>query len=260
MDATLITGSSSGIGLEMAKLFAEQGHNLVLVARSRDILENLKNDLSKGRKIHIEVIPLDLTTPEAVSQLCKTLKEMQIEVNVLINNAGFGLSGAFWETDKQKTLEMIQLNVTALTELTQAFLPSMVQKRRGQILNVSSTAAFQPGPYMAVYYATKSYVQSFTEAIATELEATGVTVSALCPGPTHTQFQKVANMELSKLFRKNPSMSAKRVAEIGLEGLKKQKPVVIAGLRNKIMAHSVRFAPRSLIKRIVKNLHQKVRV
>jgi len=197
----LVTGASSGIGLELARLFAAGGYGLVLVARSGGKLEELANELRNRHGVDVRVMAIDLARPESSEELVRELEQAGVAVDVLVNNAGFATFGPFAETHLRAELEELQLNVVTLTHLTKKLLPGMLARRRGGVLNVASTAAFQPGPLMAVYYASKAYVLSFTEALAEELRGTGVTISALCPGPTVTGFQKRAAMEDSGLFR-----------------------------------------------------------
>lgn len=243
----LITGASSGIGLDLARLFASDGYEVVLVARSEEKLRSLARELG-GR-----FVIADLVRPDAPRQIFDAVRE----VDVLVNNAGYGLTGPFVETDLQKELEMIQVNIVALTHLTKLFLPAMVARRSGRILNVASTAAFQPGPLMAVYYATKAYVLSFSEAIADELRHSGVTVTALCPGPTETGFAAVANMESSRLFRMAKPMSSADVARFGFEAMKNGKRVAIPGVRNKLLAQSIRVSPRRVVTTIVRKMQER---
>ena len=194
VETVLVTGASSGIGLELARCFAADGCRLVLVARKGNALEALATDLRKAHKIQAQVITADLAHPEAPTRLLAHLQSAGLKVDVLVNNAAFGAQGKFVELPLGRQLEMLQVNITSLTHLTGLLLPGMVERRRGGILNVASTAAFQPGPGMAVYYATKAYVLSFSEALAEELAGTGVTVTAVCPGPTATNFGAAANM------------------------------------------------------------------
>ncbi|MCA9929933.1 MAG: SDR family oxidoreductase, partial [Anaerolineales bacterium] len=194
----LITGASGGIGYELARKIAQQGHNLVVVARSESKLMKLAQDFNKQFGVNVTVMVKDLAQSAAPDEIYNELQANEIDVDILVNNAGFASYGLFHELDRQKELNMMQVNMVALTHLTHLFLPGMVERGYGRILNIASTAAFQPGPLMAVYYATKAYVLSFSEAIANELDGTGVTVTALCPGPTESGFQARAAMEDSK--------------------------------------------------------------
>ena len=250
----LITGASGGIGLEFARIFAREGYNLVLVARSVDKLTALAESLSAEFGISALAHPADLTDPHAPNALFAAMQEQGISVDVLVNNAGFAPFGFFVQTDLQRELDEIQLNVTALTHLSKLFGREMAARRNGGILNVASTAAFQPGPLMAVYYATKAYVLSFSEALANEMADYGVVVSVLCPGATVTDFFDRADMGNSGLVKKMRMMSAKDVAEIGYRGFVRGKTVIIPGMMNRILAFSTKFAPRSLSAKIARKL------
>lgn len=253
-DTTLITGASSGIGLELAKLHAADGDNLILVARSEDKLNELAATLKSTHGIEVTVLPSDLSRPAAVAELVADLEKRELQVDTLVNNAGFGLFGEFTETDWAKEQAMIQLNITTLTELTKHLLPGMVSRGQGRILNLASTAAFQPGPLMAVYYATKAYVLSFSEAIAEEVAGTGVTITAFCPGATASGFQKASELEESKLVKGRSLPSAREVAEAGHEALKKGRRVFIPGAANWVGAQSIRFMPRRMVTKVVKQV------
>jgi short-subunit dehydrogenase len=250
----LVTGASSGIGLELVKLFARDGYHVVMVARGAEKLREIGRELEMRTGAVATVIGTDLADPAAPPEILKRLEGEGIEVDVLVNNAGYGTYGPFAGTDAVRELGMIQVNVTALTHLSKLFLPGMLHRKRGALLNVASTAAFQPGPLMAVYYATKAYVLSFSEALANELEGTGVTVTALCPGPTRTGFQAGAKMERSRLVRGPWVMDAARVARAGYDGMRRGKTLVIPGLANRLLAQSVRFTPRKLVTRIVRGM------
>ncbi|MEZ4814951.1 MAG: SDR family oxidoreductase [Bdellovibrionota bacterium] len=255
---TLITGASSGIGLELAHIFAREGDDLVLVARSENKLLTLKEELEKKHSIKVFVIKCDLSLPEAPSELISQIREKKLHIDHLVNNAGFGVFGDFaTETDWVKEKEMIQVNIVALTELTKAFLPDMVKRSYGRVLNVASTAAFQPGPGMAIYFATKAYVLHFSEAIAEELRDTGVYVSALCPGATVSGFQNAAAMDESKLFKDKKLPSSQEVAEYGYASLMNGKRVAVHGLANYLLAQTVRISPRNLVTKITRKLQEK---
>jgi len=221
----LITGASGGIGRELAQLHAERGNDLIVVARSEDELSQLKTELEQKYKVRVEVIVKDLTTNEAPSEVFARVEELGITVDYLINNAGFGGHGLFHEQDWQKEASMIRLNILALTELTHLFLPGMVKRKTGKILNVASTAAFLPGPLQAVYYATKAFVLSFSQAIAEEVADANITVTALCPGPVETGFAKAANAEDVEAFQN--AASPRAVAELGYSAMLDGKLVVI---------------------------------
>jgi uncharacterized protein len=243
----LITGASGGIGYELAKLFAADHYNLVLVARSAGKLSQFADELQRQFSISAKSIALDLTAAPAPQFLLDQLQRENIGIDVLVNNAGYGRMGRFSEISLEEHLGQIQLNITVLTHLTKLCLGPMLERRSGKILNVASTAGFQPGPMMAVYYATKAYVISFSQALANELAGTGVTVSCLCPGVTDTGFQGRAGTEHTTLFRKLRPMDAATVARDGYRGLRVGKTLVISGFRNWLLAESTRFAPRKLV-------------
>jgi hypothetical protein len=251
-DTALITGASSGIGWELSKLCAEDGMDVVLVARNGERLKELAEELVERCDISAKVIAGDLTEPDVPDVIFEEL--LGKPVDVLINNAGYGSQGAFSESDRGWQLNMVRLNVLALTHLTHLFLPEMLRRGTGRILNVASTAAFQPGPLMAVYYASKAYVLSFSEALAEEIRGSGVTVTALCPGPTATEFQARAHMESSRL-RRVGMMDASRVAKEGFLGMNKGKAVVVNGWKNWLLTQSIRYSPRFAVRRVVKWLN-----
>lgn len=253
----LITGASSGIGLELAKEFAKDGTNLVLVARSSDKLEKLSQYLIQKYNVQVDIISKDLSQISSSKEIYDWCIQKKIEISYLINNAGFGDFGKFAESNWEKQLMMINLNITTLTHLTHLFLPTMIKNKFGRILNVASTAAFQPGPTMSVYYATKAFVLHFSEAISNELIGTGVTVTALCPGATESGFQDAAKMQESKLVKGRKLPSSKEVAEYGYNALMAGKVVAIHGMMNYIMANSIRFAPRSLVLKLVRFIQDK---
>ncbi len=248
----LITGSSGGIGLELAHQFAAHGHDVILVARRRDALEAVAGTLEGKYAIRATVIPADLADPDAPQRLFDSVRNEGIEVDFLINNAGFGLGGKFADTDVNTELDMIQVNVSALVHLTKLFLQPMLKRKSGRIMNVASTAAFQPGPLMSVYYGTKAFVLSFSEAIDEELRNTGVTLTCLCPGATATKFAEVAGVSNSRLLTKVGVQKADDIARFGYAAMMRGERVAIAGLRNKIMIQSERFAPRALVTRIAR--------
>jgi len=241
---TLITGASGGIGYELAKLFARDHYNLVLVARSADRLAQVATEL-QTHGVTVKTVALDLATPLAPKFLFDQLQG--IPIDILVNNAGFGAFGEFAQMPEEEILGQIHLNIMALTQLTRLFLPFMVQRRTGKIMNVASTAAFQPGPLMAVYYATKAYVLSFSEAIANELRNSGVTVTCFCPGAKHTGFAKRAGTENSRLFKQVGAMPAEKVARDGYRALMQGRTVAISGAHNWVIAQSVRFTPRKIV-------------
>ena len=257
--AALITGASSGIGLDLARLFARDHRDLVLVARSEGKLRQLAGDLQREHGVTADVVIADLVKPSAPKEIFSTVVEKGIAIDALVNNAGYGLTGPFAENDLNVELEMIQVNCAALTHLTKLVLPSMIARRSGRIMNVASTAGFQAGPLMAVYYATKAYVLSFSEAIADELRHTGVTVTTLCPGPTATGFADVANMTNSRLFTMAKPMTSAEVARIGYEAMKRGKGLVITGARNKLLVQSERLTPRRVVTAIVRRMQEQRR-
>lgn len=254
----LITGASGGIGYELAVQFARNGFDLVLAARTVETLKQISEDLQTRFRITVHNAPFNLARPESPSELYYHLERNGIVVDVLVNNAGFGTHGLFHEIDIQENLDLLQLNITSLTHLTRLFLKGMVERNTGGILNVASTAAFQPGPYMATYYASKAYVLSFTEALATELKGTNVKMSVLCPGPTDTEFQRRAGITGTVIGAKSLlMMSAEKVARIGYTQFMRGKRVIVTGLLNKIGAALAPRAPRSLVLSIVKNAQRK---
>ncbi len=241
---TLVTGASAGLGVEFARQLAKRGQRLVLVARRKDRLDSLAAELGSARAVEI-----DLSAKGATTALVADIARNGETVDVLINNAGFGLIGKFAELDAAREREMIELNVGALTELCRAVAPGMIERKSGGILNVASTAAFQPGPKMAVYFATKAFVLSLTEALHEELKPHGVRVTCLCPGPTRTEFGDVAGFGGNGMFDR-VAMESGAVVAAGLAGLDKNQAVVVPGLLNKLTANSTRFAPRSLVRKI----------
>jgi short-subunit dehydrogenase len=243
----LITGASTGLGFEFAHLFARDHYNLVLVARSGPKLHELAEQLRAAHGVQVKVIPLDLGLPQASQTLFDETQRAGIHVDILVNNAGYGMSGEFAHIALEESYGQIQLNVMALTLLTRLYLGRMLERHSGKIMNVASTAAFQPGPLMAVYYATKAYVLSFSEALADELRDSGVQVTCFCPGATLTEFQKRAQTENSRLFRSLSPMDAKSVAADGYRALAEGKTLAISGLKNWLVAESVRFAPRKVV-------------
>ena len=243
VEVTLVTGASAGLGAEFARQLSAKGQRLVLVARRKDRLEALAGELGNARTVE-----MDLSQPGATALLMANLAKHGESVELLVNNAGFGLAGAFAELEGLRQREMIDLNCGALMELAHAVLPGMIERRSGGILNVASTAAFQPGPGMAVYFATKAFVLSFSEALHDEAKPHGVKVSCLCPGPTRTEFRSVSGFDpkgrLAKISADSPS-----VVRAGLKGLERNQAVVVPGLANKIISQVNRFAPRSVMRR-----------
>jgi short-subunit dehydrogenase len=252
----LVTGASGGIGYELAKLFAGDKHDLVLVSRNGEKLEQVAHEIKNAHGVRCAVFAGDLAVPGSPDALYAEIKKSAIDVEVLVNNAGFGALGPFHKLPLDEQLEMIQLNVTSLAHLTRLFLPDMVARKHGRIVNVASIAAYQPGPFMAVYYATKAFVVSFSEAIANELGGTGVKVTAIVPGPTTTGFGRRAGADKSTLFHKGMTMDAATVARIGYEGMKRNKTIVITGTKNKLLALGGRLAPRRLSAVIARSLNE----
>lgn len=253
----LITGASGGIGKDLAYKFAENEYDVVLVARSEDKLAAIAADIEAKHHVQARVIPLDLANSQAPQMLYDQLQGTPVDV--LVNNAGFASYGYFHETSTEEEMGMIQVNITTLTHLTHLFLPDMVARRSGKIMNVASIASFVPGPLMAVYYATKAYVLSFSEAIANEVADKGITVTALCPGATESGFQERASLHESKLL-KNPimrMMTSEEVAEAGYNGLMKGKAIVVPGIINKLTILSPRFFPRGMAVRITRQMQER---
>jgi len=245
---TLITGASSGIGVDIAFEFAKRGHHLLLIARRQDrLFEVQKNINTNFPNISVHILSLDITQDNALETIESFLQSNRLHFGYLVNNAGFGLRGNFHELPVDKQTEMITLNTTRLTQLCHHFLPSMLKKNTGGILNVASVAGFQPGPKMSVYFATKAFVLFLTEGIYEEIKGSDVLISALCPGPTASEFGKVADMGGTRLFD-HGVMTSQKVAQIGVRDFFKKKPVIITGLKNKVLANASRFAPRSWVR------------
>jgi uncharacterized protein len=253
----LITGASGGIGLEFAKIFAREGHNLVLVARSEGKLRHAKLELEKRRGVSVRTISRDLADPNTPEVIYNELEQSGVRVDALVNNAGYALFNPFIERHEKEILDMLQVNIMALTHLTRLFLPGMIERRKGRVLNMASTAAFVPGPLMAVYYASKAYVLSFSEAVADEVRGTGVTVTALCPGATDTGFQKRASMETSRLVHGRRIMDPTSVARAGYKAMMQGKAVEVPGLGNKAVPLFARLVPRSLVPGIVRRSQER---
>lgn len=245
----LVTGASSGIGRALAEVAAARGHDLVLVARSGGALEDLAAGLAERHGARAHVVPADLALREAPRRVAAAVGRLGLEVDVLVNNAGFGLHGPFSGTDLDVERDMIDLNVGALTSLTKLFVRPMIERGQGRILNVASTAAFQPGPGMAVYYATKAYVLSFSVALAVELEGTGVTVTCLAPGPTRTRFAERAGAARTPLFSSPAVMDPATVARRGWRALERGERIAVVGFLNRLGAFLTRFAPRTFAAR-----------
>jgi short-subunit dehydrogenase len=253
----LITGASSGIGKALAHQFAQDGYQLVLAARGVGKMQALADDLQQQFKVPVTVIGADLETYDGATKLHSDIKARGFVLSALVNNAGYGAFGEFKDSALTSEVAMMQLNMNTVVVLTKLFLPDLLATR-GKILNMASTAAFQPGPYMAVYYATKSFVLSFSEAIASELEDTGVTVTALCPGPTASGFQDKADLGNSALVKGKKLPTSEEVAALGYRAMQRGQRVYIPGFVNWAMAQSMRFTPRNLATKMVKILSQPV--
>lgn len=252
MKTALITGASGGLGAELARIHASKGDNLVLVARGKEKLNTLKNELEKQYAISVHVIVRDLSEQSAPQEVFSELQTQRIRIDYLINNAGFGDFGLFAECDWKKQEQMINLNVMVLTHFTRLFLPEMIKHKFGKVLNIASTAAFQPGPTMSVYFASKAFVLSFSEAIANELKGTGITITTLCPGATETGFKSAASLDSSNLFKGSRIANPKEVAEFGYRAMMKGKTVAVHGFVNLLISQSVRFIPRNIVTTIAR--------
>jgi short-subunit dehydrogenase len=253
-ETALITGASSGIGMGLAKLFAADGTDLVLVARREDRLNKLAQELKSEHGIEVHVLPKDLSKKSAPKEIFTHLNKEKIQIDVLVNNAGFGSKGTIAELDTDLQMDIVQVNAAALTHLTSLFLPGIVERGHGGILNVGSLAGFQPGPNLAVYFATKAYVLSFTEALAEEISNPNIKVSCLAPGPVKTEFGEKSDLEDSLLF-KISLMDMEPVVKAGYEGFRRGKTIVIPGLKQQIVPFLNRFTPRLLVRKIAKKLN-----
>jgi len=249
----LVTGASSGIGYELAKLFAQDGKNIVVVARSQDRLEKLKTEIENKSGTKVIVLVKDLSKPDAPQEIFSELEKKNINVDVLVNNAGFSVYGKFAETNLKEELDMIQVNITSLTHFTKVFMKKMVENKSGWILNVGSIGSFGPGPLQSVYCASKAYVLSFSEALANELQGTGVSATCLCPGATDTRFYERGNVWNAKFAKTWKRTDAAKVAKVGYVALKSRRVMVVAGLRNSLMVFLPRFFPRKLATRVVRS-------
>jgi short-subunit dehydrogenase len=256
LDTVLITGASAGIGLEFARLFAKDGYHLVISASNAERLEKTAERMREDYGAQVDVVLENLAVPGAAGRLVKKLNDRGLEINVLVNNAGVGVYGMFADTDAEKESQLLYVNIQSLTELTKLLLKPMLDRAEGKILNVGSTAGFVPGPGMAVYYASKAYVLSFSEALANELQGTGVSVTVLCPGPTSTEFQQRAGMGSNRLFNSVKPMSAARAAKKGYLAMLRGQAVVIPGLANKVAAAASRLVPRDLIPLVVRAINE----
>lgn len=253
---TLITGASGGIGREIAILAAADGKNLVLVARSLEKLQNLAVSLIQSFKVEVVTFDTDLSDETGVNSLISAINKQGIQIDTLINNAGFGDFGDFAKADLAKNMEMIRLNISALTQLSHFALQGMLKAGKGKILNVASTAAFMPGPGMAVYYASKAYVLSFSEALTRELKGSGITVTTLCPGPTDTDFAVTSGLGKSLMHKLLPPATSVSVAKAGYKAMLKGKAIEIPGFTNKLSALTPRFSPRSMVRNMIYGIHK----
>ncbi len=253
----LITGASSGIGVGLAHEFAKHKTDVVLVARNEVKLKEIARELSSTYNVKTIVMAKDLSKPDSAEELFLEVKQAGLEIGYLVNDAGFGDYGMFSESDWNKQQDMITLNILTLTHLCRLFLPKMIERKQGKILNLASIASFQPGPLMSVYYATKAFVLHFSEGINNELKGSGVTVTALCPGPTMSGFEEAANLKTSKLFKRKKLPDAAIVAEFGYRAMIKGKSVAIHGWMNRVIAFSVRLVPRNIVTVIVRKISEK---
>jgi len=256
MATALITGASAGLGSEFARLFAADKHDLLLVARRRDRLDALAAELSAAHGVKAHVLAADLMDPAAPGAILDEVSRLGLEVEFLVNNAGFGTNGNFWELDAERERGMVEVNITALVVLTRALLPAMVKRGRGRVLNIGSTAGFQPGPFMAGYYASKAFVNSFTEALAYELRGTGVTATVSCPGATATEFAAIAGNDKTRLFKAG-AMTAAEVAESAYRAMHAGRPMVVHGAINRLSAWSSGLSPRAAVIAIAAALNRR---
>jgi uncharacterized protein len=256
----LVTGASNGIGLELCKLLAQDGYNLVLAARSKEKLDSIAEELVKKHGIKTDVIAVDLSQPGSALELFEATQKLELTIDMLVNNAGVGSNGKFVDMDLNSELALLQLNVTSLIELCHYFGKGMSARKQGDILNIASVASFQAGPFMASYYSSKSYVLHFSEALHEELKGSGVNVTVLCPGATETEFYSASGLNINpeKLVKTPIMMTAAQVAKIGFNGLKKGKAIVVSGVLNQIMTQSVRITPRFVVRQIVGMLNRKI--
>lgn len=246
----LITGASKGIGKELAYIFAENGCNLVLVARSSDLLAQIKTEIENKHSVEVHILVKDLCDKKSILELYNEVKEKGIEIDYLVNNAGFGDYGAFADTPWEIYENMISLNVSALTQLTHLYINDWKDRKEGKILNIASTAAFQPGPMMAVYFATKAFVLNLSESVGREVKKDNITITALCPGPTNTNFGEISKMNATQLVKNVKIANSRDVAELGYRSMMKGKATVIHGLMNKLAPFAIRFIPRSWIAKL----------
>lgn len=253
----LITGASSGLGLEFSKLYASKHYDLVIVARREKRLNQIKQELEQKYNINVHVIAKDLSLENVAQEIYAYTVKHQISIDTLINNAGFGDYGNFYENDLDKLNQLMKVNMETLVQLTHYFLPQMMQRKNGNVLNISSVASFCAGPYMALYYASKSFVLSFSQAIGEEVKPYHVQICALCPGPTKTEFEKAAHMNSSRMFQFFKPLSAQKVAQMGYDALQKKKVVCLCGWSTKIMNVGSRLMPRSITRKFARFINVK---
>jgi uncharacterized protein len=258
MERALITGASSGIGLALAREFADNGHPLVIVSPNEGELVPLAGQLERSYGVEVIPIPADLTDAKAPAQILEQIEEKGLDVHTLVNNAGVGQHGEFARGALERDIDMIRLNIEAVVRLTKLFVRPMIAQRRGRILNVASVAAFEPGPFMAVYHASKAFVLSFTEALAVELEETPITVTALCPGITDTDFVSKARMTGTRMFQRGNVMSPAEVARIGYEALQHGEPLCVPGAANKAMVAAQRLLTVPAAAKLTRKLYEGV--
>lgn len=253
----LVTGASSGLGEQFARLFAKDGHSVVLVARSQGRLEHLAEELERLHKVKAHVVPVDLTQPGAPELIEAKVRSLDVEVEWLVNNAGFGSNGPFLDLERANEVGMVQVNCTALLDLTHRFGRGMRERKKGRILNIASTAGFQPGPFMATYYATKAFVVSFTEALAHELQGTGVTATCSCPGATQTEFGARSGNGESMLFKQPGIPSAADVAHHAYDAMMQGEVLSVHGPMNWLGVEALRFAPRRWVRGLAAALNRR---
>lgn len=251
----LITGASGGIGYEFAKIYAREGYDLVIVARSEGKLYSIKKEIEDEHKNKVYVFACDMSVEDAAYEVLDFTLENKIEIDVLVNNAGFGEYGHFAELDWQRQRNLLQVNIVALVQLTRCFLPLMIKRQSGKIINLSSVAAFFAGPEMPLYYASKAFVRSFSEAVFEEAKGSGVTVTAVCPSPTSTGFEKAADMKGSKMFTFIKPLTARKVAEQGFKACEKGKALVYCGFFTKLANIGSRLLPRSVTRRCAEKIN-----
>jgi len=258
-ETALITGAASGIGLALAREFAKHGHNLILTSRVRSELREVAGELTSKYNVEVGTIAADLQDPKTPEQLFDAVRREAVLVDILVNNAGLGYRGRFWEIPLEDQLSIIRVNNEAVVRLTHLFLPQMIRRNKGRLMNTASIAGFEPGPLLAVYHASKAFVLSFTEALAVELEDTDITVTALCPGATDTDFFIKAGMEDTKAFQKGPVMAPQEVAELGYKALMRGDRTVVAGASNKALVFARRFMTEGAQAKMNKKFYERAK-